>query len=206
MQYAESMDCIRINKLVLVSNSLPDAERRRIIGLFEKKTYPQGEIGERIQQAIRDMGYFKAIVHEPKFSFSTPEDRRRASVIVTVEPGAQYRLGEIRIENASVFPAAQIRMLFSLQRGEIFNPTKFSVGLDKIRSLYATQGYVDLVAVPKPIIDESHRTIDLVVVVDENNPYNFGRLYLEGVEPHPGAGKAALRLVEAVRGQTVQLA
>jgi len=48
VQPAESADWIRINKLVLISNSLPDADGKRIIRLLEKKTYRQPEIGERI--------------------------------------------------------------------------------------------------------------------------------------------------------------
>lgn len=191
VRYAESVDCIRINKLVLVSNGLPDVDGKRIIRLFERKTYPQAEISARIEGALRDLGYFKAVVDGPRFSFSTQaEDRRSASVIVKVELGAQYRTGEIRIKETSVFPAARLRKLISVQSGEIFNATKFSVGLDNIRSLYATQGYVDLVAAPEAVLDESRHRIDVVVAVDENKPYNFGHLYLEGVEPHPGAGKA----------------
>src|ERR1700761_3465417 len=61
---AESVDCIRINKLVLVSNGLPDADGKRIIRLFERKTYPQAEISQRIEGALRDLGYVKAVVHD----------------------------------------------------------------------------------------------------------------------------------------------
>jgi Surface antigen variable number repeat len=188
---AESADCIRINKLVLVSNGLPDADGKRIIRLFERKTYPQAEISERIQGAFRDLGYFKAVVDEPKFSLLTQtEERRGENVTVKVKAGSQYHIGEIRIENATVFPSARLRSLFSLHSGELFNATKFAEGLDNIRSLYATQGYVDLVPMPEAIFDESHHRIDLVVAVDENKPYNFGHLYLEGIEPHAGAGRA----------------
>src|SRR5258708_14060115 len=41
-----------------------------------------------------------------------------------------------------------------------------------------------------PSVDVSSRTIDLVLDVDEGQVFKFGKLYLEGVEPHPGAGRA----------------
>ena len=39
--------------------------------MFREKTYPEGEFGERIRQALRSVGYFKVVVDEPKFSFPT---------------------------------------------------------------------------------------------------------------------------------------
>jgi outer membrane translocation and assembly module TamA len=191
---------VRIGKLVIESNSLPDADRVRLIRLFQQKTYPEGEIGERIRQALRDVGYFKVVVDEPKFSFRT-EGRRIASVTVKVQPGAPYRLGEIRFQRATVFPSAQLRNVFSLRRGDLFNPTKFSLGLDDLRKLYATRGYVNCVANPVPSIDESRRTIDLVLDLDAGQAYNFGKLSLEGVEPHPGAGKALLDSWKPLEGK-----
>jgi hypothetical protein len=189
--FAEPDDYIRISKLVIESNNLPDADRERIIRLFQQKTYFQGEIGERIRGALRDVGYFKAVVDEPRFSFAKQGDGRgTASVTVKVQPGAQYHLGEIRFQKTTVFPAVQLRDVFSQRNGDLFSATKFSRGLDDLRKLYSTHGYVNMVANPVVMTDESRRTIDLVLEVDEGQPFDFGKLYLDGVEPHPGAGKA----------------
>ena len=110
-------DCVRIGRLAIESEGLPDPDRQRIIRLFKQKTYFEEEIGERIRGALRDLGYFKAVVDEPKFSFPAQEEERR-TVYVTVkaEPGAQYRIGEIRFERATIFPAAQLRDLFLMRR------------------------------------------------------------------------------------------
>jgi outer membrane translocation and assembly module TamA len=118
-----------------------------------------------------------------------------------VEPGALYRLGEIHFQRATIFPPAQLRNVFSLRNGDLFSPTKFSEGLDELRKLYATRGYVDCVANPVASIDESRRTIDLVLDVDEGRPYDFGKLYLVGVEPRPGAGKALLDSWKPLEGR-----
>ena len=181
--------CVRINKLVIESKSLPDADRDRIVRLFEQKRFPkdEDEFRERIRQAVRDLGYFKTVVDEPTFAFPR---RGIANVTVKVNPGAQYRLGQIRFQRATVFPAAQLRDLFSQREGDFFNATEFSRGLDDLRKLYGTRGYVNMVANPVSSIDESRHIIDLVLDVDEGEAYDFGRLYLQGVEPYPGAGKA----------------
>jgi hypothetical protein len=60
-------DCVRIGRLAIESKGLPDPDRERIIRLFQQKTYFVEEIGERIRGTLRDLGYFKAVVDEPKF-------------------------------------------------------------------------------------------------------------------------------------------
>lgn len=191
--------CVRINKLVIESKSLPDADRERIVRLFQQKSYAEGELGIRIQYALRRVGYYKAVVDEPTFAFPT-KGKAIANVTVKIEPGAQYRLGEIHFRRASVFPAAQLRSVFSLRSGDLFNATEFSRGLDDLRKLYGTRGYVNVVAFPVVAIDESRRIIDIVLEVDEGEAYDFGRLYLEGVEPHPGAGKALMDSWKPLQG------
>jgi outer membrane protein assembly factor BamA len=124
-----------------------------------------------------------------------------ADVTVKVKAGVQYRLDEIHFRRATVFSLDQLRSVFSLRQGDLFSPTRFSEGLDDLRKLYGTRGYVDMVASPVASIDESRRIIDLVLEVDEGQPFDFGKLYLEGVEPHPGAGKALLDLWKPLEGK-----
>ena len=198
----ERPNCVRIGGLAIESKGLPGPDRERIILLFQQKTYFEAEIGERIRGALRELGYFKAVVDEPKFSFPAQEEgRRTAYLTVRVEPGAQYRLGEIRFERATIFPAAQLRDLFLMRRGDLFDIAKVSQGLDELRKLYGTRGYVNCVVNPAPRMDESLRTIDLVLDVDEGKPFDFGKLYLEGVEPHPGAGKELMNSWKTLEGK-----
>jgi outer membrane protein assembly factor BamA len=170
--------------------------------LFQHKTYLQAEIGVRIGVALRNLGYDRSIVDEPKISFPSQGVRKgMAQVTVKVKQGTQYRLGEIHIQKATIFPSTRLRNLFSLRRGEIFNVGKIVEGLEDLRKLYETKGYVNFAAVPEESIDESRRTIDLVVDVDEGKPYNFGKLYLDGVEPYAGAGQALLNSWKTLEGK-----
>jgi outer membrane protein assembly factor BamA len=124
-----------------------------------------------------------------------------ARVTVKVQQGAQYRLGEIHFREATIFPATRLRNLFSVRSGQIFNEGKMELGLEDLRKLYETKGYVNLAAVPETSIDESRRTIDLFIDVDEGKPYNFGQLRLEGIEPYAGAGYALLNSWKTLEGK-----
>ena len=103
--FAQEANKIRIGKLVIESNSLPDADRERIVRLFQHKTYLQAEIGVRIGVALRNLGYLQAVVDEPKISFPPQGEREgMARVTVKVKQGAQYHLGEIHFRESDHLP------------------------------------------------------------------------------------------------------
>jgi hypothetical protein len=194
---------LSINKLIVESGSLPDADRTRIITSFLHQAIPpdQDEFSERIRQALRELGYFKARINASDVSFAPLPEIKAVNLTVKVEPGPQYRLGQIRFQKAIVSSPGQLRPLFPLKDGDLFNTTKFSTGLDALRRFYATGGYVNVVASPVPRIDESRHIIDIVLSLDEGNPYNFGHLNLQGVEPYAGASKALLASWKPLEGE-----
>jgi outer membrane translocation and assembly module TamA len=188
--------------LVIEANRLPNGDRERIAHSFEHRIYCQGELEPRIETAFRDLGYFYARADEPKLSsVSETQGAKDVNVSVRVDQGVQYRLGEIRFEKTSLFPSDRMRKLFAVQTGDLFNYTRIGEGLEQLRNLYATEGYVDLVANPVTRFDESHRTIDLYIDLDEGKSYDFGRLLLDGTEPHAGAGKALLESWKTLQGR-----
>ena len=200
--FAESANSVRIDKLVIESPTLPDADREQIIRIFEQNTYPEREIGERIRNAFRDIGYLRAVVAQPTLSLpAQTEGNISADITATVDPGAQYRLGEIHFERTSFFSSARLEDLFPLRRGDLFSVTRIGDGLESLRNLYGTEGYINTVATPTLSIDESRRIISLLIFVDEGRPYNFGKLYLEGIEPNADTAKALLNSWRSLEGR-----
>lgn len=194
-QDATPPQIIRVRTLTLVSSSLSEPLRQDIIhGLHGIETDAAAEeLAERVRQKLRDAGYYKSIVDDTRISSirETPNGRF-ADVSFRVEPGALYTLGEIRFEGGHVFSADEMRRQFSSVRGEHFNATQISLGLDNLKYLYGTKGYANYGAIPKPIFDEAQHIIDLTIEIDEGRQVHFGRLILEGVEPRAGVGKSLL--------------
>jgi hypothetical protein len=198
----ESAGEIWINRLVIDSKNIPDTDRNRLIHLFQLGTYAQSELQARILIAVRDLGYYNAVVDDPRVSYAgRREGKNVADVVVLVNAGVQYRLGEIRFVKASVFSSDRLRKLFPVQTGDVFSLSSILHGLENLRKLYETRGYVNFVAVPEVKSDESHRTMALVIDIDEGQPFNFGRLVLDGVEPHPNAGRTLLESWKTIQGK-----
>jgi outer membrane protein assembly factor BamA len=148
---SESDVKVRIHRLVIEANGLPNGDREWITHQFEHRIYLSGEIQDRIRIAFQDLGYFRARVDEPKISFIR-QGAKDVNVSVKVREGVQYHLGEIRFEKASLFPPDRMRKLFAVQTGDLFNYTRIGHGLEQLRSLYGTEGYVDFVANPETLV------------------------------------------------------
>jgi hypothetical protein len=191
---------VLVRTLTLVSSDLAATDRQRIVSAFQGGAYPPQELAERVRQALRDVGFYKATAEAPQLTaINESTQPRSADVSIRVTPGAQYRLTEIHFSGAAdftknqlVYTPEQLRAQFRLEPGSLFNATAIGQGLMRVRDLYLTKGYADFASIPKPEIDETHHTIGLTIVVDKGRPYYFGRLILDGVEPHAGDANSLL--------------
>ena len=201
-QELSDLDSFRLRRLTIVSETLPEAERRETIEKLQGIDTAGMELQERVRQALRDFGYYLAEVDSPQvFSVRQDQNGRSADASVRVEPGARYTLGKIQFEGGHVFPAEEMRRQFHCSDGEHFNATEIGRGLERLKDLYASKGYANFGAIPKPIIDSSAHVVGLTIDMDEGRPVRFGALRLDGVEPMAGAGKELLASWKEMQGK-----
>jgi outer membrane protein assembly factor BamA len=84
-------------------------------------------------------------------------------------------LKDIGFVGEAAFSAAELRAAFTIADAEIFDPQKIAYGLENLRDLYGTKGYVFFSAVPNTEIDEKGKTISLTLDVDEGHVFRFGK-------------------------------
>jgi outer membrane protein insertion porin family len=158
------------------------------------RTYDESKLEEdteRVHQAFRDRGYFKAVVDQPKthirnqggISIFTLRPRKGKVIDITmpVEEGEKYRLGGITFTgNKAVSNVKALRGLFKLKDGEIFDATLIGKGLENMRKAYGELGYINFTAVPTPRVDEAKKLIYLNVDIDEGKPYYVSRIEFRG--------------------------
>jgi hypothetical protein len=147
------------------------------------------EVSNRVQLLYQNNGYLHAEVSVPE---TTPVDSTAMDVTLNVNAGLQYHLKDIRFAGGKAFTPIQLRGLFPLQPGDVFDVGKVRGGFDAMRRLYLTKGYVNFTAIPEERFDERGRTMLLVISVQEGKVFRFGALMLSGVEPAPGVGKKVL--------------
>lgn len=149
------------------------------------------EDAERVRQAYRDRGYFKALTAEPKtrtrdttginpFTLQATHGKK-IDILIPVEEGSRYRLGGITFSNnKAVTNSKALRAQFALKDGEYFNATVFSKGLEQLRKQYGQLGYINFVGSPTPRVDEAKKQIFLDIDCEEGKQFHVGRIEFQG--------------------------
>ena len=146
---------------------------------------------ERVRQAYRDRGYFKAQTSEPTTHVRDagglnpftlrPSKGKRIDILMPVEEGERYKLGGITFTGNKAAPNTKaLRAQFAEKDGEWFNATLFSKGLDQLRKSYGSLGYINMVANPVPRIDEAKKLIFLDIDIDEGKQFYVSRIEFTG--------------------------
>jgi outer membrane protein insertion porin family len=149
------------------------------------------EDADRVRAAYREKGYFKAITGEPETNVRNagginpftlhPSTGKRVDILIPVEEGARYRLGGITFSGNKAFNNTKaLRAQFANKDGEWFNTTVFGKGLQNLQKAYGSQGYINMVAVPEPKIDDAKHLVYLNVDIDEGKRFYISRIEFSG--------------------------
>ncbi len=163
-------------------NPLPVDVQEQIAKDFEGKIFNSTlarELEERVREECREQGYFRALVRST-VEMADTFGEHKAIVGLDVDEGQQYRLADIRWKNLTAFRPNDLRPLFPLQNGEIFDVRKVRQGLDAVRKIYATKGYINFIAVPDSHIDDAARTISLDIDLDEGGVFTVRSMRVLG--------------------------
>ena len=149
------------------------------------------EDAERVRQAYRDKGYFKAQTSEPQTHVRDvgginpltlrPSTGKRIDILMPVEEGQRYRLGGITFKNnKAVTNLKVLRAQFAQKDGEYFNATMFGKGLEQLRKAYGELGYINFVGTPVPRVDETKKLVYLDIDIDEGKAFLVSRIEFQG--------------------------
>jgi outer membrane protein insertion porin family len=117
-------------------------------------------------------------------------------VTVTVDEGASYNLGELRIVGATPVAAQELTKAGAFKAGDMANFEDISAGLDRIRKRLRRDGYMRAELKTERRIDDEKKTVDLEVRPEPGPQFVFGSLTLQGLDLH---GEAAVKKAWAMK-------
>jgi hypothetical protein len=89
-------------------------------------------------------------------------------VAVTVNAGQQYRLEDIRFEGTHAVPESQLRALFQMKPGDVFNESAVRAGLGAMRRLYMENGQKNAIPSTFTRLNDNTGTILLIIMSDRD--------------------------------------
>jgi len=134
------------------------------------------QIQEYVKALFQDRGYFGVEVRNLHIKPSDPLAIPKPAMLeADVLEGPQYRLAEIGFIGNHAFNADELRNKFPLKKGDLFARDKVASGLDHLRKLYVSNGFIELTFTPDTE-NLSDATVNLSVSVIEGRQYRMGRL------------------------------
>lgn len=133
--------------------------------------------------AERD-GYIRAKIGQvtPKLT-NTDMQHPTVAVTVPVTLGEQYTLGDIVVSGNQVLSSADIRNQIPVKNGAPANGVQFAEGLENVKKLYGSRGYLMARAKSTSETDDAKHTVVYRVEISEGEQFHMGKLEITGVNP-----------------------
>ncbi len=119
-------------------------------GAYKPEEYE--EDAERLEAYYRDEGYITAQIGQPDIEYlelSEDEETRGMRLVIPVDEGERYRMGDIDFEGSEVLLEAGLRVIFDdLTPGDFYDESDIREGFQDARELYGSLGYFEMTIAP----------------------------------------------------------
>ena len=154
------------------------------------------ELEERIRASFQERGYFAAEVKTMRFKPADPLGVPKSVTLeAEVSEGLRHRLGRIGFVDNHAFDVATLRQEFSLKTGDVFERDKIARGLEDLRRVYGSDGFLDFIAIPDTQLG-SNGIVVLTISVTEGPQYHMGKLEILAPKEAAARLRAEWKLAE----------
>jgi len=169
------MGTVGVNDVEVTTDSQVSSEHlQAVMREIESHSYPPSqteEIVERARYTLQRDGYFKADVSLADMRSVNPAERM--VVTLAIHEGQQFRLKKITFTGNKQIPESQLRQQFEIAHGETFDTEKIRKGLDQVRRMYFSRGYINFSPVVNAKAEEDSGTVTLQIDCDEGKQFHF---------------------------------
>ncbi len=138
---------------------------------------------QAIQSIYRDKGYLEvsvpSAVAQPPVSESGVV---RVPMVIAIEGGAQYRLGQFSLAGSVLMDQAQFLSKATLKPGDVVEESKLRQTMSMVSSPYVTRGYLHAKITATPQFHRAERTVDYAITVTPGDVYTMGTLQVKNLD------------------------
>ena len=161
-----------------------DLDRLRVL-VYADHGYLQARFGEPRVEGVGEVDTHPPIPFlGPHIPFISHKGEG-LKIIIPINEGRQYTAGEVRVEDNTEFTADEIRAVLGIKQGEIVRGTMIQNGLDNLKKLYGSRGYIQFNPDFYPDwhdspTDPTKGVADLVFKLEEGKQFTLHRLEFIG--------------------------
>ncbi|HEY5658584.1 MAG TPA: outer membrane protein assembly factor BamA [Myxococcota bacterium] len=148
-----------------------------------------------VEKKYTDAGFLQVDVGEPE----VVADEKGITVIVPINEGRRFRVGQIRVSGDSTVDIDALREKLELEEGEIFNRSHLTEDISALTEHYQDRGFYFAQVTPLSNLSEATEVVDITFDVRKGPLYFIRNIEIEGntitVDP------VIRREIPAVEGQ-----
>ncbi|MBI4574483.1 MAG: outer membrane protein assembly factor BamA, partial [candidate division NC10 bacterium] len=150
---------------------------------------------DRIRAYYLDNGFLDIAVDEPEVQLDA--ERKKLRIIIRVQEGPQYRIGNLAIKGNSLLPEAEVRGLIKTRAGGIFSRETLQGDVVAVTDRYAERGYLFADVAPVTDIRRPENLVNVSLEIVEGRQAYISRIEITGnVRTRDKVIRRELRMVE----------
>ncbi len=189
---------VRFEKMTVISaEELQRAFYQKALG----EPYTEERLLELLDANIRPLFEEKGRLRVRFGPLRTEESKQATGVevIVPVEEGDEFHFGKVQFAGNKLLPERNLARMVKLEEGELANFALVNQGVAEIEGRYHHEGYMQVKVAAERAVDDSKKTVDILIRIREGGQYMMRTLKIKGLDIN---AEAAVRQRWAIkRGQ-----
>lgn len=136
---------------------------------------------DKLRDFYKEQGYLDVEIAEDKVTFDYPKPGKLV-ITIRIKEGRQYRIGEISVTGAKVFPEQLLKLVPTQRKGMVVTPSKLDKDVEAMEDFYGRAGYLSpdtrVRLVRKPNLQTGN--IDLEYQITEGERIHVESIKIEG--------------------------
>ncbi|MCJ7565540.1 MAG: outer membrane protein assembly factor BamA [Candidatus Aminicenantes bacterium] len=139
-----------------------------------------------IKKKFQENGYMEATIGEPRIeevtkrSFPFFKKQKMMKIVIPVNAGYLYRLGEVKIEGVKSFSADKLKDLIKLEKGEVYRTSIREKSVKDIQEVFTNYGYLYGQVIPVENLDPKNKVVNVTYNLYEGEICFLRRLEFKG--------------------------
>ena len=153
-----------------------------------KDVFKQNKLSEdlaSLKRRFQEHGYMEASIGEPRIEEVTKRSiffkkQKMMKVIIPVNAGYRYMVGEVKIEGNKIINTKFLRELIKIKQDKVYSIKAREKAIEKIGELYRDAGYLWAQVMPVESLDPKRKRVNVTFNIYEGDVAYLNRLEFKG--------------------------
>jgi outer membrane protein insertion porin family len=153
-----------------------------------KDVYKQNKLEEdlaNIKKKFQEYGFMEAAIGEPRIEEITKKTiflkkQKMMKIIIPVDAGYRYRVGEVKIEGNKAIATKFLRRLIPYKKGDVYSTKIREKSIEDIGEVYRDGGYLRTQVFPVESLDPKRKLVNVTFNIYEGEVAYLHRLEFRG--------------------------